>query len=869
MLAILNDVAALGTVTQQEFTDLKTLVSYFNKTNGIQVSSYVAYISNALVNGDAANATWTGGATSSVALGNLAAGSSQTNLNELIGKWFLGTDLPAPIFGDTAASPASSLITGVYFNDTNPLYNSTGAPAAADINQGALGDCYFLASLAEAAQDDPGVIESMITTDGNGSYGVRFYISGQPVYVTVNTELPLYPNSTYYIGNSSTDLWASLAEKAFVELNAEPGATIDHPTGNEYLLIGGGHADPITQITGKQITYYDTGNYTATTWASLKSTIATAIQSGEEVDYASSGATNVISGKSTFIQAHMFSGIGYDSTTGDFILRNPWGVSQTSSQSWLTEFEVSISDLFTNDAGGGGGYLAVAQGTVTAGFGAALPATATQLIMTGMAANQSTTDTSNLSPFSNVVINDQAAGATDTVTVTLSAPANGALSNLGGGVYNPSTGVYTDAGSATAVTAALDGLVFIPTAHQAPAGQTVTTGFTIGVADTVGQSVTDSTTTVVTSESTVPPNVTAVTAAYQAILRTTPVAATVNQVAAQITAGQTTLTSVVSSLIAGTQAQETTVPALIVYDVFYGGTEGSGGLDYVTNLDAVPVANLFIASNNPNVEEAVYSTLGSWFSVGANNFATLYPATMSRTSYIDDIYQNIFGTQPASGALTYLLGSVNNYVNAVTTAGIPNAELLGRGAVYGDLLFDAESGQAGKYYAPANQFLTAAANGSVSYGPELTTEFPATSFVVATNSDAQAAAADDPNVVTVIGSNQTIDPGMGSHSIQFLSGATNDAIVLHTGGVDQVSGFDGSTDIMDFSALLSEANVNLNGDLTALGKYVTIADQGANALVNFDPTGHGGGSTVAVLQGLGSVVPNLNTLLAQGATRIG
>lgn len=36
--------------------------------------------------------------------------------------------------------------------------------------------------------------------------------------------------------------------------------------------------------------------------------------------------------------------------------------------------------------------------------------------------------------------------------------------------------------------------------------------------------------------------------------------------------------------------------------------------------------------------------------------------------------------------------------------------------------------------------------------------------------------------------------------------------------------------------------------------YLTVVDQGADALLRFDPAGHGGGSTVVVLQGLGSTV---------------
>jgi hypothetical protein len=92
--------------------------------------------------------------------------------------------------------------------------------------------------------------------------------------------------------------------------------------------------------------------------------------------------------------------------------------------------------------------------------------------------------------------------------------------------------------------------------------------------------------------------------------------------------------------------------------------------------------------------------------------------------------------------------------------------------------------------------------------------------------------------------------------------------VLHASSVDQVSGFDPMTDILDAGALLTGANVNLNGDITTLGNYLTIVDQGADALLRFNPTGHGGGSTVAVLQGLGSSVTGLNTLIAHGAIGI-
>jgi serralysin len=128
--------------------------------------------------------------------------------------------------------------------------------------------------------------------------------------------------------------------------------------------------------------------------------------------------------------------------------------------------------------------------------------------ISGTVAGQATTDLVTIAPFSGVAIADANAGQTETVTVTLSAAANGALSNLGGGTYNATTGVYTDTGTAAVVTAALDGLVFTPTANQVAPGLTVTTGFTITDKDTAGGTATDSTTTVVATDAAVPPTIT-------------------------------------------------------------------------------------------------------------------------------------------------------------------------------------------------------------------------------------------------------------------------------------------------------------------------------------------------------------------------
>ena len=97
-----------------------------------------------------------------------------------------------------------------------------------------------------------------------------------------------------------------------------------------------------------------------------------------------------------------------------------------------------------------------------------------------------TSDLTAVAPFSLVAVSNISIGGPATATVTLSAPADGTLGNLGSGSYNALTGVYTVTGDATAISAALDALLFIPTAHQVGPGQTVTTAFTLQVTDSDG-----------------------------------------------------------------------------------------------------------------------------------------------------------------------------------------------------------------------------------------------------------------------------------------------------------------------------------------------------------------------------------------------
>ena len=112
------------------------------------------------------------------------------------------------------------------------------------------------------------------------------------------------------------------------------------------------------------------------------------------------------------------------------------------------------------------------------------------IVVTGTASAIVTSDEVAVQPFSAIVINDPNAGQTETAVVTLSNPANGALSDphaaTDGGVVN--NGVYTVSGSASAVAAALDELVFTPKAHEVAPGSSVATTIIAAITDTGQQS---------------------------------------------------------------------------------------------------------------------------------------------------------------------------------------------------------------------------------------------------------------------------------------------------------------------------------------------------------------------------------------------
>ncbi len=121
--------------------------------------------------------------------------------------------------------------------------------------------------------------------------------------------------------------------------------------------------------------------------------------------------------------------------------------------------------------------------------------------ITGTISNQLTSIEQTTHPFSRATIGDvDEPQQALTLTITLSSSLNGVLSNLAGGSYNSTTGVYTVGGIASIVTTAINGLIFTPTPNQAAPASTLTTSFSITVSDGIAPTVSDAITSVVVAK---------------------------------------------------------------------------------------------------------------------------------------------------------------------------------------------------------------------------------------------------------------------------------------------------------------------------------------------------------------------------------
>ena len=331
MIEVLDSAVVNGGVTPSALEALQALTGPQSESD-LNIPDYVFVLASDVVNHNPANAQYQGRP-----LGDMADQATDAAramaLEDLVGKWFLGTDPPAiPI----AAGLSYSVVAGSFFGTAQ-------TPSSADMAQGCLGDCYLISALGAIADSSPAAIENMIINNGvtNGihTYTIRFYFedaSGNfvPDYVTVNALLPGYDGYPIFASpGADGSFWMPLIEKAYAEWD-ETGREGRGNVNSYKDLNGGWMQDVDSQVLGcAATTYWPAGDPTA------EQAVIAALQSHEAVT-----AGIWLSGDATrFNQLGLVSDhayvVGYNSdpaspTYGMFQLENPWGFYEPAPLTW-------------------------------------------------------------------------------------------------------------------------------------------------------------------------------------------------------------------------------------------------------------------------------------------------------------------------------------------------------------------------------------------------------------------------------------------------------------------------------------------------------------------------------------------------------
>jgi hypothetical protein len=144
---------------------------------------------------------------------------------------------------------------------------------ATDVRQGAIGDCFFDASLAALAEERPEAIRRMVRGGPGGSYVVTLFAHGARKPFTVSALFPEERKrgrlvadhaATSIAGEARPVLWPAVVEKAFAELRGGYGK----------IMHGGYAGTALTALTGRKVQAFDVARArkrgtTRALWAAL------------------------------------------------------------------------------------------------------------------------------------------------------------------------------------------------------------------------------------------------------------------------------------------------------------------------------------------------------------------------------------------------------------------------------------------------------------------------------------------------------------------------------------------------------------------------------------------------------------------------
>jgi hypothetical protein len=200
-----------------------------------------------------------------------------------------------------------------------------------DVEQGALGDCYFVAQLAAQAKTNPERIKNLIKDNGNGTFTVTLHLKdparpGQRVAtpIVVDGQFPQNNGGVAYAkpgdrGTTGPELWVMLIEKAFAKHSGGYELMRGNKTkdGDVFGMMSGINSGNISLSLGADV---------------LLQRLSGALTKGQAVSFGAKNtgtADEKLQGEAKtagVVLNHAYSLLGVDAKARTVDLRNPWGV---------------------------------------------------------------------------------------------------------------------------------------------------------------------------------------------------------------------------------------------------------------------------------------------------------------------------------------------------------------------------------------------------------------------------------------------------------------------------------------------------------------------------------------------------------------
>ena len=231
---------------------------------------------------------------------------------------------PAPftdaLLKSTPVDPKVTSAASGYQGFSGPSYPlfSTNGPSRDDIEQGDIGDCYFLSVLSSVANIDPNLIRQSVVELGDGTFVVDFHRNGNSVYVRVNADLPVASYGLVYADlGSQNSMWVAIMEKAYIFFRSGAGT---------YQSIDSGWMDQAYAALGSA----SQSTYSASSAQNLLTLIGAQLSAGKSVTMAF--ATDADGADIITDHAYTVVSVGTDASGAPTTLtvRNPWGVDDAS-----------------------------------------------------------------------------------------------------------------------------------------------------------------------------------------------------------------------------------------------------------------------------------------------------------------------------------------------------------------------------------------------------------------------------------------------------------------------------------------------------------------------------------------------------------